>query len=111
MEGFFERFENRMNYDRIGFTRTDQKGAGGTNANPLGYSGSGQESLPDGGVGDGGCKADVLMGNRVFKFDGASMKADTSIGIATAGTILQVAFDRATYRRQLATDLMMPACL
>lgn len=53
MEGFFERFENRMNYDRIGFTQTDQKGAGGTNANPLGYSGSGQESLPDGGVGDG----------------------------------------------------------
>ena len=39
------------------------------------------------------------------------MQTDTSIGIRTWGTILQITFDRASHLCQLATNLMMTSRL
>ena len=52
-----------------------------------------------------------LFANRVNKRNPACMQAYSSVRIAALGAVFQITFDRASYRRQLATDLMVPTGL
>jgi hypothetical protein len=41
------------------------------------------------------------------EFDMTRQQRDTAIGIGAARSVFEIALDRKTYRRQLATNLMM----
>ncbi len=51
------------------------------------------------------------MRDGVFQFQVPGVQADAAVGIAAGSAVFQVALDGAAYLGQLASDLVVPACM
>ena len=54
---------------------------------------------------------DLLVTDGMFKGYVARVETDGAVGVGTRSAVFQVAFDGATHRGQLATDLVVTACV